>query len=64
MFVRFNGCFAACYRKADVNVPTCFSWSDIHIGQVIERYQSKRVADVKRRTVQGCVSFSGYLARL
>jgi transposase-like protein/IS1 family transposase len=33
--------------------PRLISWSDIHIGQVVKRYQGKRVVDVARRLVQG-----------
>lgn len=30
------------------------SWPDIHIGQVIKRYQGKRVIDIIRRMARGC----------
>jgi transposase-like protein len=35
--------------------PWLISWPDIHIGQVIKRYQGKRVVDVTRRMGQGCL---------
>lgn len=35
--------------------PWRISWPDIHIGQVIKRYQGKRVVDVTRRMAQGCL---------
>jgi len=35
--------------------PWLISWPDIHIGQVIKRYQGKRVVDVTRRMAQGCL---------
>jgi transposase-like protein len=34
--------------------PGLISWPDIHIGQVIKRYEGKRVVDVTRRMAQGC----------
>ena len=33
--------------------PRLISWPDIHIGQVIKRYQDKRVVDVTRHMAQG-----------
>jgi transposase-like protein len=33
--------------------PWLISWPDIHIGQVVKRYQGKRVVDVTRRMAQG-----------
>lgn len=33
--------------------PRLISWPDIHIGQVIKRYQGKRVVDITRRMAQG-----------
>ncbi len=35
--------------------PWLISWPDIHIGQVVKRYQGKRVVDVTRRMAQGCL---------
>jgi transposase-like protein/IS1 family transposase len=35
--------------------PQLISWPDIHIGQVIKRYQGKRVVDITRRMAQGCL---------
>jgi hypothetical protein len=35
--------------------PWLIPWPDIHIGQVIKRYQGKRVVDVTRRMAQGCL---------
>jgi transposase-like protein len=35
--------------------PWLVSWPDIHIGQVVKRYQGKRVVDVTRRMAQGCL---------
>jgi transposase-like protein len=35
--------------------PWLISWPDIHIAQVIKRYQGKRVVDVTRRMAQGCL---------
>lgn len=35
--------------------PELISWPDIHIGQVVKRYQGKRVVDVTRRMAQGCL---------
>jgi len=35
--------------------PWLISWLDIHIGQVVKRYQGKRVVDVTRRMAQGCL---------
>jgi hypothetical protein len=35
--------------------PWLIHWSDIHIGQVVKRYQGKRVVDVTRRMAQGCL---------
>ena len=34
--------------------PWLIHWPDIHIGQVIKRYQGKRVVDITRRMGQGC----------
>jgi len=35
--------------------PQLISWPDIHIGQVIKRYQGKRVIDITRRMARGCL---------
>jgi transposase-like protein len=35
--------------------PWLISWPDIHIGQVVKRYQGKRVVDVTRRMGRGCL---------
>ena len=35
--------------------PQLISWPNIHIGQVIKRYQGKRVVDITRRMAQGCL---------
>jgi hypothetical protein len=35
--------------------PRLISWPDIHIGQVVKRYQGKRVVDVTRRMARGCL---------
>jgi len=35
--------------------PCLISWSDLHIGQVVKRYQRKRVVDITRRMAQGCL---------
>jgi transposase-like protein len=35
--------------------PQLISWPDIHIGQVIKRYQGKRVVDITRRMARGCL---------
>lgn len=35
--------------------PQLISWPDIHIGQVIKRYQGKRVVDITRRIARGCL---------
>jgi transposase-like protein len=35
--------------------PWLISWPDIHIGQVVKRYQGKRVVDVTRRMARGCL---------
>ena len=35
--------------------PQFISWPDIHIGQVIKRYQGKRIVDITRRMAQGCL---------
>jgi transposase-like protein len=35
--------------------PWLIPWPDIHIGQVVKRYQGKRVVDVTRRMAQGCL---------
>jgi len=35
--------------------PWLISWPDIHIGQVVKRYQGKRVVDVSRRMARGCL---------
>jgi transposase-like protein len=35
--------------------PQLISWPDIHIGQVIKRYQGKRVVAITRRMAQGCL---------
>ena len=35
--------------------PGLIPWQDIHIGQVIKRYQGKRVVDVTQRMAQGCL---------
>jgi transposase-like protein len=36
--------------------PWLISWPDIHIGQVVKRYQGKRVVDVTRRMGRGCLA--------
>ncbi len=33
--------------------PRLISWPDIHIGQVVKRYQGKRVVDITRRMARG-----------
>jgi len=38
--------------------PQLISWPDIHIGQVIKRYQGKRVVDITRRMAQGCLEMA------
>jgi len=35
--------------------PYLISWPDIHIGQVVKRYQGKRIIDVTRRMARGCL---------
>ena len=35
--------------------PQMIAWPDIHIGQVVKRYQGKRVVDITRRMAQGCL---------
>jgi transposase-like protein len=35
--------------------PHLIPWPDIHIGQVVKRYQGKRVVDITRRMAQGCL---------
>lgn len=35
--------------------PWLIPWPDIHLGQVVKRYQGKRVVDVARRMAQGCL---------
>jgi transposase-like protein len=35
--------------------PWLISWPDIHIGQVVKRYEGKRVVDVTRRMARGCL---------
>jgi transposase-like protein len=35
--------------------PELIPWPDIHLGQVIKRYQGKRVVNVTRRMAQGCL---------
>jgi transposase-like protein len=35
--------------------PWLIPWPDIHIGQVVKRYQGKRVVDITRRMAQGCL---------
>lgn len=35
--------------------PRLIFWPDIHIGQVVKRYQGKRMVDVTRRMAQGCL---------
>jgi len=35
--------------------PWMISWPYIHIGQVVKRYQGKRVVDVTRRMAKGCL---------
>jgi transposase-like protein len=35
--------------------PWLISWPDIHIGQVVKRYQGKRVVAVTRRMARGCL---------
>jgi hypothetical protein len=35
--------------------PHLISWPDIHIGQVVKRYQGKRIIDVTRRMARGCL---------
>jgi transposase-like protein len=35
--------------------PWMISWPNIHIGQVVKRYDGKRVVDVTRRMAQGCL---------
>jgi len=35
--------------------PWLIPWPDIHIGQVVKRYQGKRVVDVTRRMAKGCL---------
>ena len=35
--------------------PGLISWPDIHIGQVIKRYQGKHVVGLTRRMAQGCL---------
>lgn len=35
--------------------PWLIQWPDIHIGQVVKRYQGKRVVDITRRMAQGCL---------
>jgi len=35
--------------------PWLISWPDIHIGQVVKRYQGKQVVDVTRRMGRGCL---------
>jgi transposase-like protein len=34
--------------------PQLIHWPDIHIGQVVKRYQGKRVVGITRRMAQGC----------
>jgi transposase-like protein len=38
--------------------PWLISWPDIHIGQVVKRYQGKRVVDVTRRMARGCLAMA------
>jgi hypothetical protein len=35
--------------------PWLIFWPDIHLGQVVKRYQGKRVVDITRRMAQGCL---------
>jgi hypothetical protein len=35
--------------------PQMISWPDIHMGQVVKRYQGKRVVDITRRMALGCL---------
>lgn len=35
--------------------PQLVSWPDIHIAQVVKRYQGKRIVDITRRMAQGCL---------
>jgi transposase-like protein len=35
--------------------PWLISWPDIHIGQVVKRYEGKRVLDISRRMARGCL---------
>jgi len=35
--------------------PWLISWPDIHIGQVVKRYQGKRMVGVTRRMARGCL---------
>jgi transposase-like protein len=35
--------------------PWLICWPDMHIGQVIKRYQGKRVVDIGRRMARGCL---------
>ena len=35
--------------------PRLISWPDIHIGQVVKRYQGKRVVEITRRMAWGCL---------
>jgi transposase-like protein len=35
--------------------PRLISWPDIHIGQVVKRYQGERVVDITRRMARGCL---------
>jgi transposase-like protein len=43
--------------------PWLISWPDIHIGQVIKRYQGKRVVAITRRMAQGCLESALALLR-
>lgn len=36
--------------------PWLISWPDIHIGQVVKRYEGKRLVDVTRRMARGCLA--------
>jgi len=43
--------------------PWLISWPDIHIGQVVKRYEGKRVVDVTRRMARGCLETALALIR-
>ena len=44
--------------------PRLILWPDIHIGQVVKRYQGKRVVEIARRMARGCLETAqGLLAK-